>query len=116
MSLEEQEKQDITEIRKEGFKYEQPTQFFKNLPEVRRTKAVSLFAVNQNPWNLEFVPEDIKTYEIYLVALKGSPKFIKFIPQDKLTEELSLQALISSSYDESRKILEYIPDKIKTEN
>jgi len=116
MSLEEQEKQDITEIRKEGSKYEQPTQFFKNLPEVRRTKAVSLFAVNQNPWNLEFVPEDIKTYEIYLVALKGSPKFIKFIPQDKLTEELSLKTLIRSSSYEITEFLKYIPDKIKTEN
>jgi hypothetical protein len=115
MPLEDQERQDITEIKKKYY-VEEPSEFFKNLPEVRRTKAVSLFAVQHNPWNLEFVPEDIKTNEIYLVALKRSSKVIKFIPQDKLTEELSLQALISSSYDESRKILEYIPDKIKTEN
>ena len=116
MSITSQEKQDISELEKKKNYYDFP-EIFKNLPEDRKTKAVSEFAIQCNPMALEFVPVNIRTSEMYINAVKKNGAVLKFIPPDKRTEGLCFLAVNKSrTTSQTIDLFQSIPPDKITEN
>ena len=91
---------------------QQKIEFFKCLPESKRTTALCLAVVTKQGTALEFVPEDKHSEEICLAAVQNDEEALKFVPLEKRSEEICLAALkqldIFTSPD---RVLQYVPEK-----
>jgi hypothetical protein len=84
------------------------------VPEIHITHEICMIAVKQEEYALRHVPEIHKTFELCMIAVKQNGSVLKYVPKIHKTFELCLIAISHIDDEHGEKILEFIPEKLRT--
>jgi hypothetical protein len=96
----------IEKLEDEGYQWA-----LKNIPEVFRSEAMCLAAVEKNGWALEYVPDHSRTESMYVAAVKQNGGALRHVPDHLRTESICRAAV-----EQDGLVLDLVPDRLRTDS